>query len=306
MFEKRTDLALEAHEICIDSKKDDGIITKTEIINGFEVTSLEILSEKGAETAGKGKGKYINADIGSRWKDDPLYMDRAVMTASELIKRLLPENAFERGIFVAGLGNCEITADSVGPKTVRKVKVTRHIEKLDRELFEKAGFVPVSAAAFGVFAQTGIESAETVKSIVSFVSPACVIAVDALASRRLSRLASTLQISDAGISPGSGVFNSRCSLNKKFLGVPVISLGVPTVVDAFTLACDIAEENGMISKDGSFEKIFKDLSGRFGRDIFVSPKDIDVIAEKVSTLLARAINLSLHGTLSPEYSDIIF
>lgn len=299
MFEKRTDLALELHEL---HGKDSGIELDEQIINGIKVTSATVREGTGEQTAGKPAGLYITLDIGKLWQNDKRLFVKTANLVSEQIKKLLPK---EKGsVLVAGLGNESITPDSLGPRAVKKLLVTRHIEKLDPSLFSSAGFGSVSAIAAGVLGQTGIESAEIIKSVCDSVKPDCVIVIDSLASRRLERLATTVQISNGGIAPGSGVSNKRRAIDEGLLGVPAVSVGVPTVVDAATLAVDILEEHSGKRDDSFAELVTRVLEGG-GREMFVTPKENDIIAERLSDLLAASLNIALHGMTYDEISDFI-
>lgn len=299
MFEKRTDLALEVREL---RGNDSGIDIEETTKNGITVTTATVSSGEGERLSGKSAGKYITLDVGHVWRMDTERFELISKLIADEITELLPKN--EGCVLVAGLGNEQITPDSLGPKTVKKLLVTRHIGSIDPELYSSAGFGCVSAIAPGVLGQTGIESAEIIKSIVTEIKPKCVILIDSLASRRLNRLATTVQLSDSGISPGSGVSNKRAELSKESLGVPVISIGVPTVVDAATLAYDLLEEHHG-SEDETFAAVIEKILVGSGKDMFVTPKDNDVITLKLSNLLANAINIAIHQMDISELKDFI-
>ncbi len=299
MFQKRTDLALEIHEL---HGEGSGIIVEESEKEGVRVTTATIKSGRGEEVSGKNAGKYITLDIGNLRRTDKTAFEHLAHVLSCEIEALLPK---QNGcVLVAGLGNEAITPDSLGPKTVKGLLVTRHIGDLSPELFENAGFGCVAAIATGVLGQTGIESAEIIKSVCNAIQPKCVIVIDSLASRRLSRLATTVQLSDGGISPGSGVANKRAELSEKTLGVPVISLGVPTVVDAATLALDLLEEHTGDSDEAFAEIIEKLLMGE-GRNMFVTPKDNDIIATETAKLLSTSLNLALHQMEISEINEYL-
>ncbi len=299
MFEKRTDLALEVHEL---RGEESGITVKEYTKNGYKVTLAEVLSGKGEQVSGKHAGKYITIEMGKIWRNDKTVFEQVANVLADEIKMLLPKD--DGCILVAGLGNEEITPDSLGPRVVKKLLVTRHIQSIDRQLFEDAGFGSVAAISPGVLGQTGIESSEIIKSVCKSINPKCVIVIDSLASRRLNRLASTVQISDGGISPGSGVSNRRPELNEEVLGSPVISIGVPTVVDAATLAYDLLEEH-YGKEDKGFEQVIERVLVGSGKDMFVTPKENDVIARETAKLLASAINIAIHEMEMKEISDYI-
>ncbi len=299
MFEKRTDLALEVHELHGEAS---GIQISEANKDGITVTTAIIKEGEGEALSGKRAGKYITLDVGKVWRMEQSRFQAIAALISREIDELLPEG--DGCILVAGLGNEQITPDSLGPRAVKALLVTRHIKSIDIILYEDAGFGCLAAISPGVLGQTGIESAEIIKSIVNNIKPRCVILIDSLASRRLSRLATTVQISDNGISPGSGVSNQRAELSRSSLGVPVISLGVPTVVDAATLAYDLLEEHHG-GEDDSFRSVIEKILLGNGKDMFVTPKDNDIIAEKTANLLASAINMSAHKMTFQELQEYL-
>ena len=193
-------------------------------------------------------------------------------------------------VFVTGLGNAELTADALGPDTVSKLTATRHLREHELPLYREIGCSALSAFAPGVLGQTGIETLELLRGAVRSVKPDLVVAVDALAARSCKRLASTVQLSDAGIVPGSGVGNHRTAITADTLGVPVIALGVPMVVDSSTLVYDALQEAHIDDISDSLREVLEN-----GRSFFVSPKESDVITRQVSELLARAISMAFVG-----------
>lgn len=300
MFEKRTDLALEVKEL---HSENSGIIAAEEDKNGIKITRAEILKGEGERLSGKSAGKYITLEIGKFWQEERAREDVIAEQLAKELQALIPEG--DGCVLLAGLGNESITPDSLGPKTVKRLLVTRHLKELDPSLYENADFGCVAAIAPGVLGQTGIESAEIIKSVAESIKPKCIILIDALASRRLERLATTVQLSDSGISPGSGISNKRRELNSDYLGAPVISIGIPTVVDAATLALDILEEEyGEISEE-RFGQIAEKLLSGSGSTMFVTPKESDIIAESTAKLLADALNSALHKMSAAEVNDFI-
>ena len=299
MFEKYTDLALEVHEL---HGEDSGVTVNEAKIGGVVITYADINKGEGERLSGKSAGRYIPLDVGEFYKKGSEAIARSSAVIADEMKTLFPENA--RSFLAVGLGNESITPDSVGPFTVKRLLVTRHIEHIDRELFEGAGFGSLAAISPGVLGQTGIESMDIISGVVRKVNPDCVILIDSLASRRLSRLASTVQLSNTGISPGSGVANHRAELSEKTLGVPVVSVGIPTVVDAATLACDLIEE-----AVGAAPELLSQIVGKLvpsGRKtMFVTPKDNDVIAENSAKLIATAINMAVHGMNDSEINGFL-
>ncbi|MGM9610777.1 MAG: GPR endopeptidase [Candidatus Woodwardiibium sp.] len=292
MYEIRTDLALEAHEINAQAGREDGIRTEEETIDGFSITTVHVGEGEGERLAKKKAGTYINVDVGKSWLLASEGFAALVALLAGQLRKLFPAD-FSGTALVVGLGNYDITADSIGPKAVEKVVVTRHLRTLNPQLYESAGFGDLCAFAPGVLGQTGMESAEIVRSIVEAVRPSLIVAIDALASRRLARLATTVQLCDTGIYPGAGVSNRRSELSAETLGVPVISIGVPTVVDAATLAYDLLGEN-------ADEKTAAALLAGDGKDMFITLKESDVITKQTARLLGFAINRAFHGELSVE------
>ncbi len=248
----------------------------------FDITDIVIDDDSCLETLGKGRGRYITLEGSSlsRYTDD--YEEMAQELAAEL-RSFIPE---EGDVLAVGLGNNDITPDALGPQTAAKVLATRHLrDELDSEEEQfLTSLRRVSSFAGGVLGQTGIETAEVVKAICRELKPSAVIAVDALACSDVSRLGNTIQISDTGISPGSGVSNTRRELSERQLGVPVIAVGVPTVVDMHTIV------RSLTGRD-----IETDLP-----NMMVTPRDIDRLTERASQLIAFGINLALHPQLTFE------
>lgn len=299
MFEKYTDLAMEVREL---HGEESGIDVEERMCGGIKITTATVNEGIGEKLSGKRAGEYITLDVGKVWQYEKAKFNEIASVLADEIKKILPEG--EREALIVGLGNEAITPDSVGPRVVKKLIVTRHIKGIDPLLYDNAGFGNVSAIAPGVLGQTGIESAEIIKSVCESINPKCVIAIDSLASRRLSRLATTVQLSNGGISPGSGVSNKRVELSEKTLGVPVISLGVPTVVDAATLAYDLLEEHTG-SDDEEFAEIIEKVLAGNGKNMFITLKDNDVIAAETAKLISTAINLALHDIGIEEMNEFI-
>ncbi len=287
----KTDLALETHEFNVEKGEDDGIKVETFSLDGMEVTRTIIYKGNGEEKSGKKAGEYITANIGDLNIMTTAEFEKTANCLSMLIKDVIPVG--DGCVLVAGIGNDDIISDAVGPRTVSKVIATRHIKRLKKDLYKSLGLSETVTIQTGVMGNTGLESAEMLSSVVEKIKPKCVIAVDALASRRLSRLATTVQISNAGISPGAGVSNRRVELNSDTVGVPVVAIGIPTVVDAFTLVCDLAGE-----------KACRELCD--GKDNFyVAPKESDRIIKDASRLLSTSINMALHGLTISELAEIL-
>lgn len=282
----RTDLAIERQEYH-EKKTLDGVLSKEEILDGVKITTIEIVNEEGERLIGKPKGRYITLET------DRLYNSSEAFSAvSDVLCRklrlLLPK---EGTVLVAGLGNEDITPDALGPKCLGQLLATRHI---DREFAESLGLGSLRSVAGivpGVLGKTGIETVEIISGVVKKISPSCVIAVDALASRSTARLGTTVQLCDTGVSPGSGVGNRRKGINAETLGVPVIAIGVPTVVDALTMASDIIEKTGASLNEADFPE---------HRQMMVTPKEIDSLIDKAARLVAMGINLALQEGLTAE------
>lgn len=285
----RTDLAVEAREIA--GEHISGVEFNTYQANGLSISRLMVKSQKAKQILGKEIGTYITVELPSL-TDNFNETDKRLVTIGEEIRRLLPVNGL---VLVVGLGNIEITPDSLGPKTSSRVLATRHISG---EIARATGLDrlrPVAVMQTGVTGQTGIETGEYILSVVKRIKPTAVVAVDALASRRLERLGCTLQISDTGIAPGAGVGNHRTQINAETIGVPVIAIGVPTVVDVQTLASDL---RGGRSNEDVHRIISPD-----NRDMIVIPREIDLLTERASRLIAFALNGALQNEF--ELSDLV-
>ena len=297
MFTKRTDLALEARELWQESAERTTRLAGVKAIKskqeGYPVTRVEILDERGEEALGKPRGSYLTIDLATFWQRKADFFERAVRAVGGQLKTLLPP---EGAALVVGLGNRAMTPDAVGPLAADSVLITRHLIAAMPKHF--AGFRPVAVQRTGVLGTTGVESAEAVRGLVEQVQPSMVIAVDALASRRVGRVCATVQLSDTGIIPGSGVGNHRAALNEKSLGIPVFALGVPTVVDSATLAADILEESGV-------EKVDEErLRGK--HDAFmVTTRDIDQQVRDLSKVVGYGINWALQDLEIEEMNALL-
>ncbi len=253
---------------------------------GIPVTRLEITDEEGEKIIGKPRGSYVTVSVGKIWLAGEAAFEKAVSVLAGEIRKLAEALSPSLGpVLVAGLGNREITSDAVGPLTVQGLTVTRHIRDLNPSLFDRLFSLPLAALAPGVVGQTGIETVEILRGASQSVSPSLIVAVDALASKSVDRLATTVQLSDTGIAPGSGIGNRRKAVDRETLGVPVLSVGIPTVVDSSTLICDMLERAGMEEIPPALREELEN-----GKSFFVTPKDIDVAVAELSRLLSRAIN----------------
>lgn len=257
----------------------NGIEESSEITEDIKTTKIKITSKEGEERIGKPIGTYITVEFPEIYKiNDYSNLKKAIIKALSI---LLPSGG--KNLLIAGLGNTDITPDAVGPFTAKKILATRHISGQFAESIGLKGLKSVSVIAPGVLGQTGIEVSELIKSTAQTVKPDAVIVIDALASKSTDRLFKTVQLSDTGISPGSGVKNSRQEISEKTVGVPVIAVGVPTVVDAETLAFELTNKDP--------EK---------NSDMFVTPKEVDLLCDRISEILSLALNVFLQPEIDED------
>lgn len=298
----RTDLAIECREMF--AEEISGVESKAHDSDGITVTHVRISTQEGARQIGKPVGNYVTIEINKMICADDEITQRGANAVSSELKKLLVGQKLD-SVLVVGLGNRYITPDSIGPKTVGKITVTRHITKEAQMGFDFS-VRPVSAVAPGVLGITGIETGEIVKGVVEHVKPTLVIAIDALAARKLSRLGTTVQLSDTGICPGSGVGNNRKELTERTLGVPVIAIGVPMVVDVRTLANDIMESISAFIKEkkgneqanlfcSSESSLINSALTDNNENMVVTHNDVDMISEQASDIIAEGINIALHS-----------
>lgn len=292
MFSIRTDLAEElrtqAMSMRAKEKKGeiDGILYNERTEDFIKITTIEIINEMGEKALGKPKGRYVTISFPTA--ANLCYGD--FLSLCDAVSKELRAFCWDYShTLVCGIGNRSLSADALGVLTADNVLVTHHLKHMDGIPLGVSGFGDVSAFSPGPMAKTGAESAELIRSIVDKLRPDAIIAVDALAARDATRLARTIQISDTGIAPGSGIGNARMALTEESLGVPVIAIGVPTVVDTATLVRDSLEGRS------PNENLLRELSG-----LFVAPKEIDTISENLSRLIGWAINRALHGNFSYE------
>lgn len=317
MINVRTDLAVEARQIYREenNKEADGVEIE-EIMEGeTRITKVRIINEDGSKKMGKDVGNYITIDIPEFTAYDGELMDNVSKVLGKTLKKLLKVSPSDM-VLVVGLGNIGVTPDALGPKVVEKIMVTRHLKEVIPDSIDDI-VVPVSAISPGVLGITGIETGEIIKSIVDKIKPDLVICIDALASRKTERVNRTIQISDTGISPGAGVGNHRVKINKESLGVSVVAIGVPTVVHAATIASDVIDlvlddlikqsEEGKefynmlkkIDKDEKSILINEVLSPTIG-EMVVTPKEIDLMIESLSKIIANGINIGVQPNMTME------
>ena len=313
----RTDLALEAREAITNeqSPEVDGVVYKTEKDDIMEITTVDIENDTGSQLMGKPVGTYITIES-EFMRDNDIHAQKKITEAlSQKLGELIKPEKHKKALIV-GLGNWNVTPDALGPKVVNRILVTRHIlESIPEDIRNSVG--NVAAVSPGVLGITGIETAEIIKGITQKAKPDVIIAIDALAARSVSRINSTIQLSDTGISPGAGIGNCRTPLNEETMGVPVIAVGVPTVVDAATLVNDtfdgiltsMLEKNSYESQtaksikhicdEDKFDDILSALEPYSG-NMFVTPKEVDAVIERLSDIIANALNMVLHPVIDIE------
>lgn len=276
----RTDLALEERELfrrdAGEQTELPGVWARESVTRGIKTTCVKILDEQGAKRLHKPVGTYVTLELAPLTRRETGGFNRAALALSRQLRALLPQG--ER-VLVVGLGNAAVTPDAVGPETLKSVIVTRHLKLGGAEAF--SGFASVSAAQPGVLGATGVESVELVRGVAEHVKPEAIIVVDALAASCAHRLCTTIQLTDTGIVPGSGVQNARAAFNESTLGAPVVAVGVPTVVDADALLPAAA--------DGEPRAI---------AGMVITPRDIDARVRELGRLIGYGIDLAVHRGLS--------
>ena len=272
----RTDLALEQKEMHRNLPK--GISSEEVKVGDALITKITVKNEEGAKALGKPIGIYTTIEVPPF--SDNLRDDELIKTVADELYTLLPKKG---DVLVVGLGNRNITPDALGPKAAEGILATRHISDEIRRVAGIEDIRTVSVIAPGVLGQTGIEVFNLLRGIVDEIKPTCVIAIDALASRYLKRLGCTVQMCDSGIEPGAGVGNARHEISEKTLGVKVIAVGVPTVTDAATLVYDLTGKN--------FDGAKPD-----GRQMIITPREVDLLITRAAGLIADAVNKALHPT----------
>ncbi len=277
----RTDLALEAGErYKQDNVEISGVIIEKHTDRRYPVTTtqVKITTENGARAMGKPKGTYITLETPDLNTAESACKKKVTLMLSQTLQKLLPDSPRGPAVLVAGLGNRMVTADALGPRVADQLMITRHIlREYGAQAMEKEDPPVISSIVPGVMAQTGMDTLEIIKGIIDETQPDFVIAIDALAAMSTKRLMRTIQLADTGIHPGSGVGNHRNELSKDTLGIPVIAIGVPTVVEAATIVQD----------SGRLEQIPPHLNG-----MYVTPKDIDQSVEELSRIISDSLNMA--------------
>lgn len=292
----RTDLAVEAASMCGENIL--GLESEITEEKGVKVERIRIKTKEASDEIGKPVGNYITITVDDLSDNDKEDYEKICLQLAKELKEIL--NLSEKDpVLTVGLGNEGITADSIGPKCVKKLLVTRHIKEIMPEEIDES-VRSVSAISPSVMALTGIETGDIIKGVTKMINPALVIAIDALAARSMSRLGRTIQIADTGINPGSGVGNNRKELSKDTLGVRVIAIGVPMVVDAKTIVYDSIELTGKSEED--YHEIYRRLDNT-RTDMVVTPKDVDSLSERCARIIANGINLALQSALDENDID---
>jgi spore protease len=315
MFNIRTDLAVEAREMYKKGKGSEVPGVEVNVDNktkGISITTVKIVDNVGAKIMGKGMGTYITMEVPGLKQYDADFHDKLSKALAKQLANLVKIEKDQTALIV-GLGNWNVTPDALGPQVVSKLMITRHLKKYMPDQIDE-GINPVCAISPGVLGITGIETAEIIQGIVSKIRPNVILVIDALASRKMERVVTTIQLGDTGISPGSGVGNKRMELTRESLGVPVIAIGVPTVVDAATMANDtidlmidkLIEESSNnkefynmlkgLDKNEKYSMIREILNPYIG-DLMVTPKEIDSLINDMSKVIANGINISLHESI---------
>lgn len=303
-FQARTDLALEAREYVEDANGElRGVIVEEyeKEDTGMAVTKVQITTQNSAKLLGKPKGTYITLEIPGLCEcgensDVSENHEQIAREISVHLKELLPKKKEILKVLVVGLGNRDVTADALGPAVAEHLYISRHLQKEFGELgLKEKNAVITSCIVPGVMAKTGMESAEIVKGIVKETFPDAVIVIDALASRSTKRLNRTIQLSNTGIHPGSGVGNHRNAIDEEVLGIPVIAMGVPTVVDAATIVADALEKMHKELNETAFLQARDSMVLNQLHNMYVTAKDIDATIKRVSFTLAEALNMTFEG-----------
>ncbi|MBE6956197.1 MAG: GPR endopeptidase [Ruminococcaceae bacterium] len=286
MWEQRTDLALEAKELWQESAGATdllpGVEAETHLCHGFGVDRVRIVNQQGARALGKPEGYYITLTLDGLAQREEDAFRRAVWAVADQLAPFVAHLPPRAPVLVACLGNRAITPDAIGPLVHQNTLITRHLVSQAPEQF--GSFRPVSGLSAGVLGTTGVESGHLIAAVCRSIDPACVIAVDALAARGIHRVCRTVQLSDTGIVPGSGVGNHRTALNRETLGVPVIAVGVPTVVDGATLAADLTGAH----------------PAEEAKSLMVTPRDIDARVAELAKVVGFGIDLALQPGLTIE------
>lgn len=316
MEQGRTDLALEENERIqtTESAKLKGVRAEEEYISedDIRITTVYVDTENAAKKMGKPKGIYITLESSAMSMPDEGESRCVSEQLAKVLKKLLPEAEKEMSILVAGLGNRMVTPDALGPQAVERLMITRHmLKEFGRYAYENEKTPQVSSIVPGVMGQTGMESLEIIKGVAEQIQPDVLIVIDALAARSARRLGRTIQVTDTGINPGSGVGNHRNKITQETMGIPVIAIGIPTVVEAVTIVND--SMNGFISalessesmkkltdswkhlKESEQKQLIRELLSPQLNNMFVTPKDIDASIKQMSFTIAEGLNIAFYN-----------
>ena len=291
----RTDLVAESYEK--EGKALEGVDYRTVEHEAFRIHRMEIYTEEAARRLGKPLGEYVTLECGNvqylTMEESDCFAQLLAGDLHRLTQLLIgKQQDTDLRVLAVGLGTAELTVDSIGPRAVSRLTATRHLREHEPELYRALECSSLATLIPGVMGQTGIEALELLRAAVESVRPDLIIVIDALAAGSCDRLATTVQLSSVGIFPGSGVGNHRSAITAETVGVPVISMGIPTVVDSATLICDALKLAHMDESDEGLKKVLEN-----GRSFFVSPKESDVIVSHFSKLLSKAIDLAYVGEL---------
>jgi spore protease len=306
----RTDLAIEAHQA--HGKEIPGVKVETREEDGITISRVKVETLAGAKTLGKMPGYYVTLEVPGLRQKDPELQERVTTHFIEEFSAFIHHYSKKALVLVVGLGNWNVTPDALGPLVVENLFVSRHLFTHMPHLVEE-GYRPVAAVSPGVLGITGIETSEIVQGIVEKVKPSLVIAIDALATRSLDRVNTTIQISDTGINPGSGVGNRRKGLTADTLGVPVIAIGVPTVVAAAEIARNAIDllikrldgdvpgnDVGKLLRqfdETQMRQLLQELLEPYGNNLMVTPKEVDEFVEDIANVVANGLNAALHPAI---------
>lgn len=299
-FQVRTDLALEARESITEAdsalhgvKVEEEYDKETDI----KVTRVEIITKNGARAMGKPMGTYVTIEAPGMLEPDEGFHREISEVISKQLQQIIPNAGEEQEILVVGLGNRDVTADALGPHVVDNLYVTRHIVKeYGKAAYSNEKINVVSSIEPGVMGKTGMEAAEIIKGVVEQTSPKVMIVIDALAARSTKRLNRTIQITNTGIHPGSGVGNNRNALTRESMGIPVIAIGVPTVVDAATIVGDALEKIVLEESDAEIHRYLENGRNTMTElhNMYVTSKDIDAVIKRVGYTVSEGINMALN------------
>ncbi|WP_018756771.1 GPR endopeptidase [Paenibacillus terrigena] len=319
-YSVRTDLALESKEMAtaIHGSQIPGVLEQIDEDRGIKVTRIDVESEAGSRALGRVQGHYITLEVPELRNKDTDLQDRVATKFAQEFAAFLTKLGIKEmdRVLIVGLGNWNVTPDSLGPLVVENTMITRHYFELTPDQISP-GYRPVSAVAPGVLGITGIESSEIVQGIIDKIKPDLVIAIDALASKALERVNTTIQIADIGIHPGSGIGNKRRGLTKEILGIPCIAIGVPTVCYASTIVNNAIEMMrahfqqetnktkeimGMLDDIPENDRLMlvKEVLQPLGHDLIVTPKEIDEFIEDIANIIASGLNAALHKAVDKD------